>query len=253
MSRSQELAMGASAYQDMLQQCAGRILPLHHPETQRVRKVVARIASTVRRLDPSLSDGFEWQIVVIVDNEPNAMCFPGGKMLITTGLLQILPSSDDIAVVLGHEISHALNRHGAETMHLQRMLVPLLLLVNQLFDMRWVSSMLVSLTLSLPYSRKLEYEADEVGLHLCTEACFDPSVAPGVFKRLGDLEGRRGGALLNNVIAPFLSTHPQSKERALRLQKAVPESLRRYNDRCLPTSSFSRGVQEFPEHRLSHF
>lgn len=249
-SRKQELALGAAAYQDLLNSFQERILPLSHPESQRVRKVVAKIAGTVNKIDPSLSEGFQWRVVVAAENEPNALCVPGGRILITTGLLRILPTDDDLAIVLGHEIAHALNRHGAESMHLQRMLMPVLFLLNQIFDMRWTPSILITVLLSLPYSRKLEYEADEVGLHLCVEACYDPRAAPDVFKRLADLQKKRSGTWMANTVAPFLSTHPQSKERAARLRAALPAKMNRYNDQCVVASAFPQYVRDFPDFRF---
>lgn len=249
-SKKQELALGAAAYQDLLNSFEGRLLTLNHPESRRVRKVVAKIASTVDKIDPGLSEGFQWQVVVAAENEPNALCVPGGRILITTGLLRILPTDDDLAIVLGHEIAHALNRHGAESMHLQRMLMPVLFLLNQVFDMRWMPSILITLLLSLPYSRRLEYEADEVGLHLCVEACYDPRVAPDVFKRLAELQNRRSGTWMANTVAPFLSTHPQSKERAARLKAVLPAKMDRYNDRCTVVSVFPQYVRDFPEIRF---
>lgn len=245
-SRKQELALGAAAYQDILDSLQGRLLPLRHPESQRVRRVVAKIAGIVRKIDPSLSEGFQWQVVVAAEDEPNAFCVPGGRILITTGLLRILPTDDDLAIVLGHEIAHALNRHGAESMHLQRMLMPILFLLNQLFDLRWTPTVLITLLLSLPYSRKLEYEADEVGLRLCVEACYDPRAAPDVFRRLAQLQNERSGTWMANVVAPFLSTHPQSRERAARLRNTLPDKMERYNRRCTMASVFPSPIRDFP-------
>lgn len=237
ISRAQELAMGEHAFRELLLQFDGRVLHPRLAASRRVRGVVSRIATTARALDPALTDGFDWQVAVVDVPEPNALCVPGGRMLITTGLLRILPTDDDLAVVLAHEIAHALNRHGAESMHLQRLLIPLLIILNQVFDMRWFPSMLVNFFVSLPYGRKLEYEADEVGLTLCAEACYDPRVAPDVFRRLGEIQNERSGSLLADKIEPFLSTHPQSKERAKRLRDSLPQKLDRYNTRCIRRSS----------------
>lgn len=240
------MLLGKQAYDELLRSFDGRILPPNHRVSLRVRKIVSKIAGTVLRIDPSLSEGFEWEVVVAAEDEPNAMCVPGGRILITTGLLRILPTDDDIAIVLAHEIAHALNRHGAESMHLQRMLMPIIFIANQFFDMRWVPSLILTLFLSLPYARTLEYEADEVGLQLCAEACYDPRVAPDVFRRLAALQERHTGTVMADRIAPFLSTHPQSKERASRLNDAVPQQMERYNDKCVVGSSFPQFVKDYP-------
>lgn len=240
ISRSQEMEMGDQAFQMLLQQFDGQILHPSLPASKRVKRVVSKIATTVQKIDPSLSKDFKWQVAVADVDEPNALCVPGGRMLITTGLLRILPTDDDLAVVLAHEIAHALNRHGAESMHLQRMLMPIIFIANQVFDMRWFPSMLLTFFFSLPYGRILEYEADEVGLTLCVEACYDPRVAPDVFRRLAALQNEQSGTFMADKIAPFLSTHPQSAERANRLNSTLPSKLERYNDRCIAHSSFEQ-------------
>lgn len=238
MSRRQEMAMGQEGFQMLLSEFHGRILDPRHPESKRVRRVVAKIATAVKRLDPSLTEDFVWQVAVADENEPNALCVPGGRILITTGLLRILPTDDDLAVVLAHELVHGINRHGAESMHLHRMLMPIVFIANQVFDMRWFPSMLLTFFFSLPYKRNLEYEADEVGLQLCVEACYDPRVAPGVFRRLASLQNEKSGTFLADKVAPFLSTHPQSAERANRLNAALPAKLEQYKHNCTMQSSF---------------
>lgn len=245
VSRRQEMALGKEAFQDLLESLEGQILHPAHPQSKRVRRVVSKLADTVLRIDPSLSDGFEWQVVVVNENAPNAMCVPGGRILITTALLKILPTDDDLAIVLAHEIGHALNRHGAESMHLQRLIMPIVFIANQVLDMRWVPSLLVTFFLSLPYSRRLEYEADQVGLQLCTEACYNPRVAPDVFRRLEALNKEEGRSYLANKVAPFFSTHPQSEERAARLQAAIPREMERYNDMCVVGSTFPQYVKDY--------
>jgi len=241
ISRSAELAIGKEAFHQVVRSFDGQILPPNHATTLRVRRVVARIAGTVRQLCPELAEGFEWTVVVAEnEHEPNALCVPGGRILITTGLLRILPTDDELAIVLGHEIAHALNRHGVESMHLQRMILPIMLILDNIFEMRWLSSMLVSLLLSLPNSRKLEFEADEVGLILCAEACFDPRQAPIVFSNLAKVLEEPSGTFVSDKLTPFLSTHPQNAERSAKLEASVPEKMRRYHDKCGFSSTFPR-------------
>lgn len=240
VSQESEILLGRKAFEQLIDSFQGRVLPVQHPVTRRVRNIVARLANTIRQLDPSLTKNFEWTVAVADVDEPNAMCVPGGRIVITTGLLRILQSDDDIAVILAHEIAHAINRHGVETMFLQRLIMPIVFIINQVFDMRILPSIFATVFLSLPYSRRLEYEADTVGLMLCTEACYDPRVAPGVFHRLAALQGSHGGKAANNRIASLFSTHPHSKERAERLTKLMPERMKRFDAKCINKKTFER-------------
>lgn len=241
VSRSTEMQLGKQAFEDLQQSFEGAILPAHHRLTRRVRSVVQRLAQSVQQLDGALCKGFDWTVVVADVDEPNAMCVPGGRMLITTGLLDILHSDDDIAVILGHEIAHAVNRHSMETMSTRRILGLVVMVLNQILDMRMMPSLLASVLVALPYSRKLEHEADAIGLRLCAEACFDARVAPEVFGRLGNLQedaGSRGG--LNERIGGFLSTHPQTNERAARMEAGIPQVMQRFNEKCVQRESFDQ-------------
>lgn len=245
VSRESELELGRQAYEDLLHGFGNTLLPPDHRMTLHVRRVVTRLARTVNKMDGKLAEGFKWSVAVADVAEPNAMCVPGGKIVITTGLMRILKSDDDIAIILAHEIAHALNRHGVESMSLQRLLLPLVLIINQVFDVRFLSSIFVTLFLSLPYSRRLEHEADSVGLLVATEACYDPRVAPEVFERLASLQDEKGG-WKGSKIPAFMSTHPQSEERAKRLVKQLPDRLERYNSKCVQRASeFGRFSREF--------
>ena len=251
ISRKRELDLGRHTYDDLVHSMSPAILPSRHPEAKRVRAIVRRLAATVKKIDPSLSDGFEWAVVVADVPEPNALCAPGGKILITTGILNILPTEDHVAIVLAHEIAHALNRHGAESMHLQRMLIPIIILLNDIFDSRWLGSLVVQLLMALPYSRRLELEADHVGLILSTEACFDPRVAPDVFSSLAAVQGERPETGVGKL-KPFFSTHPQSTDRAQRLNRMLPERVAKYESSCVVPRRFVEQYaypppQPFPE------
>lgn len=244
VSRQSEMELGRQAYEDLLQSFGGTLLAPNDRVTQRVRRIVVRLAQTVKKMDPKLADGFKWAVAVADVAEPNAMCVPGGKIVITTGLLRILRSDDDIAIILAHEIAHALNRHGVESMTLQRLLLPLVMIANQILDLRILPSIFVTLFLSLPYSRRLEHEADSVGLLLATEACYDARAAPGVFQRLATLQDEHGRGK-NSKLASFLSTHPHTEERAERLRGQLSDHVRRYNDKCVHTNGFDRFASGF--------
>ncbi|KAH7656013.1 Peptidase family M48 protein [Dioscorea alata] len=170
-------------------------------------------------------EGLNWEVLVVRDNTVNAFCLPGGKIVVFTGLLDHFRTDAEIATVLGHEVAHAIARHSAEmiTKSLWFAIVQLILL--QFFFMPDLINAMSTLLLRLPFSRRMEIEADYVGLLLMASAGYDPRVAPGVYERLGKISGE---SLLND----YISTHPSSKTRAKLLSQAqvMEEALSVYRD-----------------------
>ena len=153
--------------------------------------------------------------------------------------MRILRTDDELAIVLAHEITHALNRHGVESLSLRRIIWPVMFIINSVFHLLVMPSLFATVFLSLPYSRKLEYEADEVGLLLCAEACYSPAVAPDVFRRLDELQIDMGGAKTSRLGSMF-STHPHTMERAKKLEKYMAVQMQIFNEesdvlQALPT------------------
>ncbi|TVU28421.1 hypothetical protein EJB05_19938, partial [Eragrostis curvula] len=162
----------------------------------------------------SLLDG--WEVIVVKDNMINAMCGPGGKIVVYTGLLDEFKEDAEVATVLGHEVGHAIARHSAEkaTTHLWLLIVKIAIYMSTDMsrrDMRDLSNMF-DLFLSLPFSRRMEMEADHIGLMLLAAAGYDPRVAPGVYEKLGKVSG-------DSVLRNYLSTHPSSKKRSQNLSQ----------------------------------
>ena len=100
-----------------------------------------------------------------------------------------------------------------------------------------IASLLISLTMTLPYSRRLEREADIIGLYLMTAACFDPAESPATFERMGEAIGK-GGKLVE-----FLSTHPATKGRVQEMRKMLPELREKYYEKCGMHQDF---IESFP-------
>mmetsp|Transcript_1562 Transcript_1562/g.3166 ORF Transcript_1562/g.3166 Transcript_1562/m.3166 type:complete len:232 (-) Transcript_1562:117-812(-) len=157
MSRSSELSMGEKTFKQMLEKYKGRILHPDHPLSRRVRSVGERIARAA-----NISD-FKWEFIVVDSPQVNAFCLPGGKIVFYTGLLNRLQSDENfIASVMGHEVAHAVARHGAEQLGFSKFLVPISILLEGFMNIP-LSSRMMNLALSLPKSRKLELEADYIG------------------------------------------------------------------------------------------
>ncbi|KAF8379350.1 hypothetical protein HHK36_028784 [Tetracentron sinense] len=169
-------------------------------------------------------DGLNWEILVV--NEPivNAFCLPGGKIVVFTGLLDVFKTDAEIATVIGHEVAHAVARHAAEGLTKNLWFAILELIVYQ-FIMPDIATAMAHLLLRLPFSRRMEMEADYIGLLLMASAGYDPRVAPKVYEKLGQLTG-------NSALKEYLSTHPSGKKRAqvLSQAKVMEEALSIYRE-----------------------
>ncbi|OAY79300.1 Mitochondrial metalloendopeptidase OMA1 [Ananas comosus] len=154
-----------------------------------------------------------WEVLVVKDNMVNAFCLPGGKIVVFTGLLDHFREDAEIATVIGHEVGHAIARHSAEMITKNLWFAILQLILLQFIFMPDVINAMSTLLLRLPFSRRMEMEADYIGLMLLAAAGYDPRIAPKVYEKLGKIVGDSN---LNN----YLSTHPSSKKRAELLSQA---------------------------------
>jgi len=169
---------------------------------------------------------FNWEILVVDDPIVNAFCLPGGKIMVFTGLLNAFPSDAEIATVISHEVGHAVARHAAEGMTSNLWFAILQIIILQFIGMPDVVHAMSNLLLKLPFSRRMEVEADYIGLLLMASAGYDPRVASSVYEKLGKLSG-------DSVIKNYLSTHPSGKKRAelLKQAKVMEEALGIYRER----------------------
>lgn len=206
------------------------------PGDLRAKKVIqvgTRIAEAVRQYltEKQLTDrieGFEWEFNLVKDNSINAWCMPGGKVVVYTGILPITENDAGLAVVMGHEIAHAIARHGNERMSQQ----VLLQYGGQALDMLMVSKpaemrelFLTSYGVaggvgSLAFSRSQETEADKLGLVFMAMAGYDPQAAIGFWQRMSAVGGEKPPELL--------STHPSDDTRINDLKKYMPEAMKYY-------------------------
>ena len=173
---------------------------------------------------------FEWEFILIEDEKtPNAWCMPGGKVAFYTGILPYTKDDTGVAVVMGHEVAHALAQHGNERMS-QGLLVNLggatlakaLETKPEMTRNLWLGAFGLGTQVGvlLPYSRKHESEADRIGLILMAKAGYDPNQAVAFWERMSQSGGQ----------APpeFLSTHPANATRIADLKKHLPEAMTHY-------------------------
>jgi len=204
-------------------------------DAQLVDRAGNRVIAAVKKYyqDKGLSEelkGFEWEINLVDDEEVNAWCMPGGKIVVYTGLLPITKSEAGLAVVIGHEVSHALLQHGN-----QRMSQGLLQLVGEVAMEIAVANkpketqdlflgaygIGTNVGVLLPFSRKHELEADRYGLIFSAMAGYDPQEAIPLWERMK--AASEGEASLE-----FLSTHPTEGRRIEHFKKLMPEALEYY-------------------------
>ena len=172
---------------------------------------------------------FKWEYNTISDNTINAWCMPGGKVVVYTGLLPLTQNENGLAVVMGHEIAHAIARHGNERMS-QGLLVNLggLVLQEALKEKKQETQALFlglylvgsNLALALPNSRMQESEADKLGLIFAAMAGYDPAEAIPFWQRMS--------AGNKNKMPEFLSTHPSDETRIKKLSALIPEIKSKY-------------------------
>lgn len=209
--------------------------PLNNKNSKLVKKVGKNISMAVERYfkergQESLLDGYEWKFNLVDGKDVNAWCMPGGKVVFYTGILPITENEIGIAVVMGHEVAHAVARHGSERLSHQMAVQTGASLLNLgLSNIEVpVSSDLalqaygVGTNLGiLNYSRKHELEADRLGLIFMAMAGYDPKEAIEFWKRMSKLSESEGNE--------FMSTHPSNDHRIEDIKRDLPEAMTYYN------------------------
>lgn len=226
MTPDAEMQLGLQSYQQIL---ADSQVISRGPVVDAVNEIGARIARAAAPEDP----GFDWQFNVIESDQANAFALPGGYTAVYTGLIPIAENEDGLAVIMGHEIGHALAHHGAERMaqqNMQRIIGAGVSLGAGGMDMgaqRAVMGVFGGISqygYALPFSRKHESEADYIGLVLVARACYDPREAPKLWERMGANAGQ--------TPPEFQSTHPSPETRVADFKRWMPEAIEIYNQNC---------------------
>lgn len=203
-------------------------------QTSTVKQVGARIQSAVetyfaRNTMSQQLDGFAWEFNLVENDEVNAWCMPGGKVVVYTGILPVTKDATGLAVVMGHEIAHAVAKHSNERMS-QALIAQLggqtlsAALQNKSEQTRqiWMSLFGVGAQVGaiLPYSRLQESEADRLGLIFMAMAGYDPNAALDFWQRMSQSAGAKP--------PEFLSTHPSDETRLQKIKEAIPEAMKYY-------------------------
>ncbi|WP_419545580.1 M48 family metallopeptidase, partial [Odoribacter laneus] len=203
--------------------------------TARIKNIGKKIAQAVETYLKSQGmesriEGFNWEFNLVQSKEMNAWCMPGGKVVFYEGILPVCKTDAGIAVVMGHEIAHAIARHGNERMS-QQMLVQAgsvaaaYALKNKPETTQTVLGAAIGLGanygLVLPFSRKHESEADRLGLIFMAIAGYDPHEAVDFWTRMA-------AASSGQKVPEFASTHPSDSRRIADLKAEMPEAMKYY-------------------------
>lgn len=197
--------------------------------TRRVEQITERLIPQAIRFRPE-TQNWEWSVKVIDDPKTvNAWCMAGGRMAVYSGLiLQIKPTDDELAQVMGHEISHALANHTAERMSVamaSQLGVAVLAMGSKDQGSAQVGAMAATLAIQLPNSRTSEAEADRIGIEIAARAGYDPRAAVTLWEKMGKVSG--GGKSKFD----WLSTHPAPARRMETLAALVPQMMPYYEDK----------------------
>lgn len=198
---------------------------------------------------------FAWEFNLVNDNQANAFCMPGGKIVVYEGLMNLVASEDELAVVVGHEVAHAVAKHSNERMSQQMLTEYGAQILSAAVSEK--SAALQSMAaqvyglgaqygLTLPFSRKHELEADYMGLILMTIAGYNPDVAIGFWQKMS-ADGQQ--------VPEFMSTHPSDSKRIKEIEKELPkikEQLQVVPAATTPATSTKSSTSAKPSFRIGN-
>lgn len=190
-----------------------------NPQLQRLQRVGQRLVPFAAQWNDR-SQQWRWELNLITSKELNAFCMPGGKVVFYTGIIDHLRLTDDeVAMIMGHEMAHALREHARARIAKSQGTSTLLSLGSQLLGLGQLGDVAANIgtqLLTLRFSRDDETDADLVGLELAARAGYNPQAAVSLWQKMAQAGGGAGGPA-------FLSTHPSGPERIQQLQANVPK------------------------------
>jgi metalloendopeptidase OMA1, mitochondrial len=225
MSEGEEQKLGLDAYQEVLKKAKLATDPEVNAQVTRVGR---RIADATGKTD------YQWEFKVFEDKQANAFCLPGGKIAVYTGILPITRDDAGLAAVIGHEVAHAIARHGGERVSQQGLVQVLLGATSVALSQQNPAVQQVAIAALgggaavgylLPYSRAQESEADYLGLLYMAKAGYHPSAARDLWVRMAEASKGRERP------PEFLSTHPTEATRIKQIEGWIPEALKHYRPR----------------------
>ena len=225
VSDSEVLSSSLTQYNDYIKSAKKSTNATQTAMVVRVGKKIASATETYLRANGMASEikNFAWEFNLVQDPQVNAFCMPGGKIVVYEGLMKLVSSDDELAVVVGHEVAHAVAKHSNERLSQQVMAQYGANILNSLVSDKSAAVQKVAGTvygigaqygMMLPFSRKHESEADYMGLVFMTIAGYNPDVAVGFWQKMS---AGSGGS-----VPEFMSTHPSDATRIADIRKALP-------------------------------
>jgi predicted Zn-dependent protease len=220
-TESYENSLGAESYEEYKQEYPVSTNAEYNAALERCGNAIKAVANEVG----DTSD-FEWEFTVLDSEIQNAFCLPGGKVAVYSGIMDGMENEAELAFVVGHEIGHAIARHGGERM--SRSIIQSLgaVLVSAIFENETIDAIYgtgTEIGVMLPYSRSNESEADMIGLILMARAGYDPSASYTFWKRFTN--NAEGSSKLESI----LSTHPCDSDRIKAMEENEPMAREEYN------------------------
>ena len=219
---AEELEVAAAQqYAQMMAEAGskGALAPAGNPQLQRLQRIATKLVPQTAQWNDR-SKGWKWEINLIGSKQINAFCMPGGKIAFYTGILDQLNLTDDeAAMIMGHEMAHALREHARARIAKSQGTGMLFSLGAQLFGLGQLGDVAAGLgtqLLTLRFSREDESDADLVGLEVAARGGFNPQASVSLWEKMGRAGGGAGGP-------NFLSTHPSGPQRIQQLQANVPK------------------------------
>lgn len=232
VSDAQLIPESAASYEEVIKKGP---LSENRQQAEMIRRVGERISAAVElyfseRGRADVTAGFEWEFNLIEDDVPNAWCMPGGKVAFYTGILPYTQDEAGAAVVMGHEIAHAIARHSNERVSHQIAAAGGGIFTSWMAeDSEYHDAIMAAYGIGvqvggiLPYSRLHESEADHMGLIFMAMAGYNPEAAVGFWQRMAEAGGEKP--------PEFLSTHPSDETRVREIRELLPEAMKHYQPR----------------------
>ena len=245
VSDGEILSMSATQYRQFISQAQ---LSRNSSYNARVSQVGRRLAAATNSYlkengYTDMLSTLSWEFNVVDSKQVNAFCMPGGKIVVYTGLLSLVGNGahadDELAAVMGHELSHALAKHANERISNQMLLqaggqilgaavgsrsATLGALINQTYGIG------AQVGVMLPFGRKQEYEADKMGLVLMAIAGYDPRYAVNFWQKMSSSKG-------GQQVSELMSTHPSDENRIRAINEYLPTALKYYTGKAAPSAS----------------
>ncbi|WP_300811802.1 M48 family metallopeptidase [uncultured Bacteroides sp.] len=244
VSDQEVLSSSLTQYQDYMKSAPKSTSKVQSEQVTRVGKKIAAATEQYLR-DNGLSSeiaNFAWEFNLVKDDQVNAFCMPGGKIVVYEGLMKLVQTDDELAVVIGHEVAHAVAKHSNERISQQILAQYGAQILNQSLSQKSAAIQTVAnqvygigaqYGVMLPFSRTHETEADYMGLVFMAMAGYNPDVAVGFWQKMS-----AGGS---SSVPEFMSTHPSDSRRIADIQKALPEIKAKYGSGTQTTTPKTTG------------